>query len=121
MCKRIKYIFFKITDYCKVPIDWVKDMIFKIKDYDRLESDYSRCLYYFTNGRLSKTGYKIDELETLICDTIGEYMDDGERNAKEEIIKLIESRLSELLGDAQPTPILRYELMDLVKKIKEED
>ena len=45
---------------------------------------------------------------------------DGYDKALKDIIALIESRLSELLGDAQPTPILRYELLDLVKKIKEE-
>ena len=41
--------------------------------------------------------------------------------AEKDIISIIESRLSELLGDAQPTPILRYELQDLIKKIKEEE
>ena len=40
--------------------------------------------------------------------------------AKKEIIAIIESRISELLGDAQPNPTLRYELQDLIKKIKEE-
>lgn len=44
----------------------------------------------------------------------------GYEQAEKDIIALIESRLSELLGDAQPTPILRYELLDLVKKIKED-
>ena len=43
----------------------------------------------------------------------------GYEQAEKDIIALIESRLSELLGDAQPTPILRYELQDLIKKIKE--
>lgn len=99
----------------------IKEIIFKIKDYDRLEHDYSLCLCYFTNNRLSKTNYEIRGLETIICDTIGEYMDEGERHAKERVISIIESRLSELLGDAQPTPILRYELQDLIKKIKEEE
>lgn len=45
----------------------------------------------------------------------------GYEQAKKDIISIIESRLSELLGDAQPTPILRYELQDLIKKIKEEN
>ena len=44
----------------------------------------------------------------------------GYEQAEKEIIAIIESRLSELLGDAQPTPILRRELQDLIKKIKEE-
>lgn len=41
----------------------------------------------------------------------------GYEQAEKDIITLIESRLSELFGDAQPTPILRYELQDLIKKI----
>lgn len=45
---------------------------------------------------------------------------EGYEQAEKDIISIIESRLSELLGDAQPTPILRYELQDLIKKIKEE-
>ena len=55
----------------------IKDIIFKIKDYDRLENDYSTCLYYFTNGRLSKTNYEIRGLETLITDVITEYHEEG--------------------------------------------
>ena len=45
----------------------------------------------------------------------------GYEQAEKDIIFIIESRLSELLGDAQPTPILRYELQDLIKKIKEDE
>ena len=40
--------------------------------------------------------------------------------AEKDTIAITESRLSELLGDAQPTPILRCELQDLIKKIKED-
>lgn len=42
----------------------------------------------------------------------------GYEQAEKDIIDLIESRIGEILGDAQPTPILRYELQDLIKKIK---
>lgn len=45
----------------------------------------------------------------------------GYEQAQKDILSLIESRLSELLGDAQPTLILRYELQDLIKKIKEDE
>ena len=45
----------------------------------------------------------------------------GYEQAEKDIISIIESRLSELLGDAQPTPTLRAELRDLIKKIKEEE
>lgn len=53
------------------------------------------------------------------CVDSGHFID-GYRKAEKNIIALIESRLSELLGDARPTPILRNELQDLIKKIKEE-
>lgn len=46
---------------------------------------------------------------------------EGYEQAEKDIITLIESRLSKLFGDAQLTPILRYELQDLIKKIKEEE
>ena len=41
--------------------------------------------------------------------------------AEKDIIALIESRISEILGDAQPKPALRAELQELVKRIKEEE
>lgn len=37
-----------------------------------------------------------------------------------DIISLIESRIAEILGDAQPAPILRAELRELIERIKEE-
>ncbi len=74
MINFLNYIIFKI-----------KETIFKIKDYDRLEHDYSCCLCYFTNNRLSKTNYEINGLLTVICDTIGDYIDEGYNHAKEEI------------------------------------
>ena len=37
---------------------------------------------------------------------------------KKNIIATIESRLSEIIGDAQPNPILRIELQELIKKIE---
>lgn len=43
---------------------------------------------------------------------------EGRRLEKDDIISLIESRIAEILGDAQPAPILRTELRELIKKIK---
>lgn len=40
--------------------------------------------------------------------------------AVQRIISLIESRIAEILGDAQPAPVLRIELQELIDKIKEE-
>ena len=43
----------------------------------------------------------------------------GYEQAENNILSLIESRLSEILGDAQPKPILRTELEELIKRIKD--
>lgn len=43
----------------------------------------------------------------------------GYEQADENIIALIESRIGEILGDAQPAPVLRAELRGLIKIIKE--
>lgn len=40
--------------------------------------------------------------------------------AEKDIISLIESRIGEILGDAQPAPVLRAELRELIKRIKEQ-
>lgn len=44
----------------------------------------------------------------------------GYKQAEKDILALIESRLSEIVGDAQPKPILRAELQELITKIKEQ-
>lgn len=43
----------------------------------------------------------------------------GYEQAENEILSLIESRISEIIGDAQPNPALRAELEELIKRIKE--
>ncbi len=43
------------------------------------------------------------------------------KQAEKDIITLIESRIAEILGDAQPKPVLRAELQELIKRIKEEE
>lgn len=45
---------------------------------------------------------------------------EGYKQAEQDIITLIESRIGEILGDAQPAPILRAELRELINKIKEQ-
>ena len=42
----------------------------------------------------------------------------GYMQAEKDIISLIESRISEILGDAQPNPVLRMELQGVIDKIK---
>ena len=40
-------------------------------------------------------------------------VEEGRRLEREDVLSLIESRLSQIMGDAQPKPILRAELYDL--------
>lgn len=42
----------------------------------------------------------------------------GYEQAQQDIIAIIQSRIGEILGDAQPAPILRMELQELIKKIE---
>ena len=44
---------------------------------------------------------------------------EGYEAAEKDILALIESRLSEIIGDAQPKPALRAELQELIKRFKE--
>lgn len=44
---------------------------------------------------------------------------EGRRLEKDDNISLIESRIDEILGDAQPAPVLRMELQGIIDKIKE--
>ena len=47
------------------------------------------------------------------------YFTKGYEQAEKYIISIIESRIGEILGDAQPAPVLRIELRELINKIKE--
>lgn len=43
----------------------------------------------------------------------------GLNDMEKYIVRLIESRLSEIVGDAQPRPALRAELEELIKRIND--
>ena len=45
----------------------------------------------------------------------------GYEQAEKDILSIIQSRLEEIPGDAQPRPILRTELQELMNKIMEEE
>ena len=47
-------------------------------------------------------------------------MKNGYEQAEKDILAIIELRLSEIIGDAQPKPILRAELEELIKRIKDD-
>lgn len=44
----------------------------------------------------------------------------GYKQAEKDILSLVESRISEIIGDAQPRPALRAELEELIKRIKDD-
>lgn len=44
----------------------------------------------------------------------------GYEQAEKDILAIIESRISEIIGDAQPKPALRAELQELITRIKKE-
>lgn len=46
---------------------------------------------------------------------------EGYEQSQQDIIATIESRLSEIIGDAQPKPALRAEIQELIEKIKKDD
>lgn len=48
-----------------------------------------------------------------------ECYDDSRKQAEKDIIAIIESRIAEILGDAQPKPTIRIELKELITRIKE--
>ena len=68
--------------------------------------------------------WKIYPYETgmkgLICENSRGIYIQGYEQAEKDLIALIESRISEILGDAQPKPTLRAELQEIIKRIKEE-
>ena len=57
--------------------------------------------------------------EHIVARRMGFY--DGYRKAEKDIISIIQSRLEEIYGDAQPKPILRAELQELMIKIMEKE
>lgn len=64
---------------------------------------------------ISQEGYRL--MRSIYADGY----EAGYEQAEKDIIALIESRISEILGDAQPKPALRAELQELIKRIKEEE
>ena len=51
---------------------------------------------------------------------IAKFYNDGYEQAERNIIAAIMSRIYEIMGDAQPKPVLRAELEELIKRIKNE-
>lgn len=68
-------------------------------------------------GRRDKNGNLIIHPETMVG-VLRNAAQRGYMQAEKDIISLIESRISEILGDAQPNPVLRIELQGIIDKIK---
>lgn len=54
----------------------------------------------------------------ILCFYLGWFL--GARDMRNYILRLIKSRISEIIGDAQPKPALRAELEELIKRIKDD-
>lgn len=62
-------------------------------------------------------GYEVRKLQRK-C-SYNDFIERGYDLAEQDIIALIESIIEGIIGDAQPKPILRAELQELITKIKE--
>ena len=45
----------------------------------------------------------------------------GYQQAEKDTIGIIETRISEIMGDAQPAPALRAELYEIIKRLNKEE
>lgn len=108
-----------------------------------LEAEFKRKLFealYYTDGEglgRKKVMKFADEVATDLLTIAAEWQKErldgsamlhiaeksykiGRRDCKERVIGIIEGRIAEILGDGQPAPILRYELQDIIERIKED-
>ena len=68
-------------------------------------------------GKVYSTAFGTFEFDRNAAERKG--FQKGYKHAENDIISLIESRIGEILGDAQPKPALRAELRELINKIEE--
>lgn len=57
--------------------------------------------------------------QKLIVNDMRDGFIQGYEQAEKDILAIIEFRISEIIGDAQPRPALRAELQELIKQIKD--
>lgn len=57
-------------------------------------------------------------IDESYADMARSFYEEGYEQAQQDIIVIVQSRIDEILGDAQPAPILRIELKELIKKIE---
>ena len=79
-------------------------------DVDEVAREYSKKCYCPILKHKDGIGLNCSEIETALKA--------GAEWQKDKILKLIEVRISEIIGDAQPNPVLRIELQGIIDKIK---
>ena len=83
------------------------------------EKDYQPIGISKAEERASKLYPYENGVKGLICENSRQLFIQGYEQAEKDILALIESRFTEIIGDAQPKPTLRAELEKLIKKIKD--
>lgn len=88
----------------------------------RASRDSDPYLYQYLVGKFHAFGKVAGILKKLPMDAdtaaFQKGVQEGRRLEREDVKSIIQSRIVEILGDAQPNPILRMELQELIKKIK---
>ena len=87
---------------------------------------YKGPKYYKAQGKESAYDALLSVIDSLqqeqpeVFDTVAfqKGVQEGRRLEREDVKSTIQSRIDEILGDAQPNPILRMELNELIKKIE---
>ena len=77
--------------------------------------------FYSAISRINGIIDYLQQEQPEVFDTIAfqKGVQEGRRLEREDVKSTIQSRIDEILGDAQPAPILRMELQELIKKIEE--
>lgn len=95
----------KMVDPFKYPINHIDFMAFLAREYQAL---------------ILQIEERLPEAQPEVFDTVAfqKGVQEGRRLEREDVKSTIQSRIDEILGDAQPNPILRMELQELIKKIE---
>lgn len=78
-----------------------------------IPNDLEDAAYKYTNSEAAKSVGRAWVQRDVRLSFIA-----GAEWQKDKMLKLIETRISEIIGDAQPNPVLRIELQSIIDKIK---
>ena len=90
------------------PIIHIIDSLQQKQPVEGLEEEITRTYH---DGSVTDT----DDIDHTAYENIARHFAEW---MKAKILKIIESRISEIIGDAQPNPVLRLELQGIIDKIK---